>query len=224
MPDSITNRVNVWDKKTKCEIYNGVIQFKDRRKNPYHWDYEDDLHGLLEQTNPHEDDSIHAKFPGVGFDTDKADGTATDQEVKNYNTMASGASDNADIVHVTPHTDGMQGTAPPVLSDNDDENIKEVDIIENEPAETINVATDNTTGGEQEDLTDYNPGDNSPQNQYGVSNKEYDTATIDSEDTTKYPAAGDNPEGSIKVEDVDTEDDSNISDDDVDNVMGVDDR
>ena len=116
----------------------------------------------------------------------------------------------------------MQGTAPPVLSDNDDDNIKEVDIIENEPAETINVAADNKTNGEQDNLTDYNPGDNPPQNQYGASNKEYDTATIDYEDTTKYPAAGDNPEGSIKVEYVDDEDDGNEIKDGADNAMGVD--
>ena len=32
MTDSIINRVNVWGKKTKREIYNELIEFKDRRK------------------------------------------------------------------------------------------------------------------------------------------------------------------------------------------------
>ena len=49
----------------KCEIFDDVIEFKDGHKNPYHWDYEDDLDGLLEQPIPHETDSIITKFPGM---------------------------------------------------------------------------------------------------------------------------------------------------------------
>ena len=71
------------------------------------------MDGLLDQTKPHETDSIPAEFPGVDFDTDKADRIATYQEVANENTTASGASANAGIVHGTPHTDGMEGTTRP---------------------------------------------------------------------------------------------------------------
>ena len=81
MPDSNINRVNAWGKGKNCEIYDNVINFKDRRKNPYRWDYEYNLDGLLEQSKYHETDLIPAKFPGVGFYTYKEDGTSTDQEV-----------------------------------------------------------------------------------------------------------------------------------------------
>ena len=65
MPDSIINIVNVWGKKTKREIYDNIIKFKDRWKNPYHWDYEDDLDGLLEHTKYHETYPILVHFSGV---------------------------------------------------------------------------------------------------------------------------------------------------------------
>ena len=44
----------------------------------------------------------------------------------------------------------------------------------------------------------------------------------DSEDMTKYRTSGDSTKGSVKVEDVDNEDDVNYSDDDEDNILGVD--
>ena len=80
------------------------------------------MDGLLEHPKPHETDSIPSKFPGVKFGADESDGTATDQYVENYNTMAAGAS--------TPHTDSMYGTDPPLLADDDNDDIKEVDIPE----------------------------------------------------------------------------------------------
>ena len=148
--------------------------------------------------------------------------TSTDQEVSNDKTMAAGASTNAGIEHGTPYNDGMEGTTTPLLADNDDDNIKEVDMPGNEPTEIIDDDTDDETNGEQEDPTDQNPGDNSSQKQDGVSNTAYDTPATDEEDTTKDHVAGDNSKGSIKVEDVDDEDDGNDSDDDADNAMGVD--
>ena len=116
MSDSIINRVNVWGNKINLEVYYNVIKFKNRRKNPYHWDYEGDLDGLLEQEKPHETDPIPSELLGVEFDSEEADGTATYQEVENDNTMAAGASANAVIIYCTPNTDGIEGAAPPPLS------------------------------------------------------------------------------------------------------------
>ena len=147
MPDVIINRLNVWGNKTKCDIYDNVIKFKDRSKNTYHWDYEDGLDGLLEQTKPHETDSIPAEFPGVKFDSDKADVTPTYQEVENDNTVDDGSSANSGIVHGNPNTDGMEGTALPLLADDNDDNITEVDMPENEPAKIIDFDAEDATDG-----------------------------------------------------------------------------
>ena len=81
----------------------------------------------------------------------------------NDNTMDAGSSDNAGIVHGTPHTDDMEGTFPPLLADDKNNNIKEVNIPENKPAEIIYVDADDATD-KQEYPTDYNPGDNPSQN------------------------------------------------------------
>ena len=225
MLDNIINRLNAWGKKTKREIYDNVIEFKDRPKNLYHWDYDDDLYGLLEQTKPHETDTIPAEFTGVKFDADEVEVTATDQEVENDNIMVTRCSYNAIIVHGTFHNDGIEGTASPQLAaaaDNDD--IKEVDMPENEPAEIINVDTDDATYGDQEYPTDNNTDENPSQNQDGVSNTEYFIAVTADKDINKDRADRDNSEGSIKIEYVDDEYDGNVSDDDVGNVMGVDGR
>ena len=146
MPDNMINRLNAWGKKTKSEIYNNVIKFKDICKNHYHWEYEDDLDGPLDQPKPHETDSIPTDFPGVDFDANEADRTATDKYVSNYNTMAAGASANASIVHGTPHTDVMEGTALSLMSDNND-SIKDMYTPENDPAEIIDSDTDDKNDG-----------------------------------------------------------------------------
>ena len=70
---------NAWGKKTKREVYENVIEFKDRCKNPYQWDPEDDMDGLLEGPNPHEIAPIPDDFPGVGFDADLDEEVATPQ-------------------------------------------------------------------------------------------------------------------------------------------------
>ena len=54
----------------------------------------------------------------------------------------------------------MYGTAPLLLADDDDDDINEVDIPENDPAEIIYVDADDATDGEQEDPTDENPSGN----------------------------------------------------------------
>ena len=218
MPDSTTNRVYAGGKKTKREIYDDIIEFKYRHKNPYHWYYEDDLDGFLDQPKPDETDSIPAKFPGVDFDVDKADEIATYQEVSNDNTMAAGTRSDASIVHGTPQNDVTEGTVPPLLS-YDDNNIKNIDMPENKSMEIIDVDADNATDGEQEDPTDENPGDNPSQNQDGVSNTSDDTAAIYAKDRTKDHVGGDNPKVSIKVEYVDGEYDVNDSDGGSDKVM-----
>ena len=70
MPDRIIKKSNAWGKKIKREVYENVIKFKDRRKNPYQWDPEEDMDGLLEEPNTHETAPIPAEFPGVEFDAD----------------------------------------------------------------------------------------------------------------------------------------------------------
>ena len=137
------------------------------------------------------------------FYADEVEVTATDQEVENDNIMVTRSSYNAIIVHGTFHNDGIEGTASPQLAAAaDDDDIKEVDMPENEPAEIIDVSDDDATYEEQEDPTDENPGDNLSQNQDGVSNTADVTAATDSKDTTKDRSDGDNLEGNIKVEDV----------------------
>ena len=159
------------------------------------------------------------------FDTDKLYGTTTDQEVENDNTMDAGDSSNAGILHGNTHTDGMEGTAPPLMAAATTyDKIKEVDMPENEPAEIINVDTDDATYGDQEYPTDNNTDENPSQNQDGVSNTEYFIAVTADKDINKDRADRDNSEGSIKIEYVDDEYDGNVSDDDVGNVMGVDGR
>ena len=61
--------------------------------------------------------------------------------------MISGDSANVDIFHVTYHTDGTEGSDSPPLAAYED-NIKEVDMPENEPAEIIDVDAGNATDGE----------------------------------------------------------------------------
>ena len=51
--------------------------------------------------------------------------------------MAAGASTNAGIEHGTPYNDGMEGTTTPLLADNDNDNIKDVDMPGNEPTVII---------------------------------------------------------------------------------------
>ena len=65
MPDQIIKKTNAWDKKTKRLVYENVIEFKERCKNPYQWDPKDDMYGLLEDPKPHETSPIPAEFPGV---------------------------------------------------------------------------------------------------------------------------------------------------------------
>ena len=65
MPDRIIKKTNAWGKKTKREVYDNVIEFKDRYKNTYKWDPEDDMDGLLEDPDPHKTATIPAEFPGV---------------------------------------------------------------------------------------------------------------------------------------------------------------
>ena len=81
----------------------------------------------------------------MDFDADSTDVTAIDREVETDNTVSARDSINVGIVRGTPHTDGMEGTAPPLLANNDD--IKEVDMPENEPAEIIDVDADDTADG-----------------------------------------------------------------------------
>ena len=64
MPGQIIKKTNAWDKKVKREVYDNVIGFKERRKNPYQWDPEDDMDGLLEEPKPHETSPIPAEFSG----------------------------------------------------------------------------------------------------------------------------------------------------------------
>ena len=47
MPDRMIKKTNAWGKKSKREVYDNVIEFKDRRKYPYQWNPEDDINGLL---------------------------------------------------------------------------------------------------------------------------------------------------------------------------------
>ena len=82
MPDRFINRVNVWGKKKKRDIYNTVINFNDRRKNPYHKYYENYLDGMLDHPKRRETNPIPAKFTGVVFDADEAHRTETDQGVE----------------------------------------------------------------------------------------------------------------------------------------------
>ena len=133
--------------------------------------------------------------------------------------MTAGTRANASIVHDTPQNDNMESTSPPLLDDNGNNNIKDVDITEKKPAEIIYFDADDATN-DQEYTTDENPGDNPSQNQDGVSNTVDDIYTTDVKDTTKYCADGDNTEGSIKVEDVDNEDYVNDSDDDANDITG----
>ena len=73
--------------------------------------------------------------------------------------MAAGASNNAVIVYDTTHTDGIKGNALlPLAAAAVANNMKEVDIQENEPAEIIDVDDDNQTDGDQENSTDENLG------------------------------------------------------------------
>ena len=99
--------------------------------------------------------------------------------------MSAGASTNVGILHETPYTDVMGGTASHLLDHNDDDDIKEVDMSENEPVEIIDIDADNVTDGQQEYPTDENLSDNPSKNQYGVSNTVGDTAATSTKDTTK---------------------------------------
>ena len=104
---------------------------------------------MLEEPKPHETNPIPAEFLGVELDAGKADGPATDKEVVYKNTMAAGFSENYIIVHGTPHTDYMEGTAPLPLDDDNNKGIKDVCMPENEPAEITDVDSYNATNGEQ---------------------------------------------------------------------------
>ena len=108
------------------------------------------MDGMLEQPKIYETETIPAEFPGADIDTDEADGTAAYKDVENDNNMAAGAVDNGVIVHGTPHTDGMEGTAlPPLDADDNGNNIKEVDITENEPDQITDANAEDETDGYQ---------------------------------------------------------------------------
>ena len=135
--------------------------------------------------------------------------------------MISGYSASDGIVHGTPHTDSMEGTDLPSM-DADDDNTKEVDMSENGPEEIIDVDTDASTDGEQEDPNDGNPCGNLSKNQDRFSNKSDVTSATAAKDTNKYHADGDNPEGIIKVGDLENVYYGNNSENDENNAMLVD--
>ena len=108
----------------KREVYENLIEFKDRCKNPYQWDPEDDMDGLLEDPKPHKTAPIPDEFSGVGFNADLDEEVAAPQEVAGDNSAAAAASANANILHGTSTTNDEK---------NEDNDIKDVDIPENEP-------------------------------------------------------------------------------------------
>ena len=47
------------------------------------------------------------------------------------NTIAAGSKANSGIVHITPHKDGAERAAPSLLTEKNDDDIKEVDMSKN---------------------------------------------------------------------------------------------
>ena len=129
MPDRIIKK-NAWGNKAKREVYDNVIKFKDCRKNPYQWDTEDDMDGLLEYPKPHETAPIPAEFQGVEFDADLDEELTKPQDVAGDNAAAATTISNSGILHGIPTAEDDEA---------EDDSIKEVDMPQNEPTELINV-------------------------------------------------------------------------------------
>ena len=201
---------NSWGNKTKREVYDNVIEFKDRRKNTYQWDPEDEMDGLLEDPNPHETAPNPAEFPGVEFDADMDEAVAAPQEVAGDNATAAAASTNANILH---------GTSTANYDKNENNNIKEVGIYPNDPTELINVDAGSDGDHKKEEHYD-NPVDTLYQNQNNTPN----TTSIPVTTAFDNCIAGDNPNGAVEMEDAEEDNDcydASDSKDDDNSTKGV---
>ena len=143
------------------------------------------MDGLLEDPKPHETAPIPADFPGVEFDADLNEEVATPQKVAGDNSAAAAVSANAGILHGTPTADDDEA---------EDDDIKEVDMPQNEPTELINVDAGSNEEQNQEDQ-DESPVDTLSQSQENVSN------TTDMPGITAFNdrTAGDNPNGTVEM-------------------------
>ena len=146
------------------------------------------MDGLLEEPKPHETTPIPAEFPGVEFDADLDEEVATPQEVAGNNAAEAAASANAVILHGNPTTEDDKS---------EDDNIKEVDMPQNDPTEIINVDAGSDGKNPQEEQ-DENPVDTLSQNQDNVPNTNAMPVITAVNDCT----AGDNPNDAVEMEDV----------------------
>ena len=111
----------------------------------------------------------------------------------------------------TPPFIGTGGTPESATGDNnkdEDDNIEEVDITQSDPTEIINV--DAGSDGEQnQKYQDENPVNTSSQNQDNVPDTNAMPVITSVDDKADDCTYGDNPNGTVEVEDVEKDDDCN---------------
>ena len=99
MPDSIIKKINKYGLKTRRAVYGANLEFKNRNKEPYEWDYEDDINGMMQhQAKPKAHPEIPAEFPGVRLESDMdIPCEAVEEELVDDHALAAAAAANAGI-------------------------------------------------------------------------------------------------------------------------------
>ncbi|KAL7552922.1 hypothetical protein ACHAWF_016178 [Thalassiosira exigua] len=65
MPDRVKRKVDAWGARSSGEVYANTLQFRNRNKKGYEWDYEADMDGLVQDDPDVPLPELSAGFPGV---------------------------------------------------------------------------------------------------------------------------------------------------------------
>jgi len=197
MSDSTIAQVEQWGAKTKREVYDNVLEWRDRNKQKFEWDPEDDIDHLLEDDNNSDDNDsplsgIPAEFPGVPLQRDldallpppaaevDADNTNAAAEIAAANAEGGlttidelETDENEDLEVIDPAPEPVLPTTDSHTTeldvDDDHTNMEEVELPLPEPKVEANVAIDNN------ELSSVEVENNETQNDHDRGSGEEDT-------------------------------------------------
>ena len=113
MPDRMILQVNTARIKAKHEQYGACLTFKNRNKDLFPWDAEDNINELMGDNPQVTHPDITVKFPGMLMESDHDGSTAAvETPIVDYNSVAAVAAD-AGIQHCEDDPAGDQPPPPP---------------------------------------------------------------------------------------------------------------